>query len=337
MADSKILKTAKKWLKSGHPVLPITPAKKTPTIPNWRKYQKQLMTEAEAESLFAEVGGMAVFCGGPWRIFCLDIDTKYDLTGNLFEDFKKAVPKSILRKMMCQRTQSGGYHLVCKVPATKLVGNEKFASRYTTAYEKDITYREAFKKPDTRDLALKIAMNDKTRVLLESRSGTAEYAGGYFLMDPTPGYSILGGKIQEITESEYDILIETARSFNEVIVEEKIVKDTHYKTLWETTPFEHFNKEGDGLQILYDNGWTKVYSKGKDVHIKRPGNSHTVASAVYDTDTNKFFCYSTSTQFETNKAYMPSSIFIILECEGDTISGYDKLRKNGWGVPLKSK
>jgi len=330
-----ILKTAKKWLKTGNPVLPITPAKKTPTIPNWRKYQKQLMTETEADNLFKDVNGMAVFCGGPWRIFCLDIDTKYDLTGNLFENFKKAVPNRILKKMMCQRTQSGGYHLVCKIPATRLFGNEKFASRYTTAYEKDTTYHEAFKNPETRDIALKIATNDKTRILLESRSGTSEHAGGYFLISPTPGYEILGGKIQEISESDYDILIETARSFNEVINEEKIIKDTHYKTLWETTPFEHFNKEGDGLQILYDSGWTKVYSKGKDVKLKRPGSTHTKDSAVFDTESNKFFCYSTSTEFETNKAYMPSSIFIMLECEGDVIVGYDKLRKQGWGIPLK--
>ncbi len=325
------VKVAKGLLKKGYPVLPVSNTK-IPTIPNWRKYQKELMPLEVAEKEFENVESIAIFCGGPWRIFCLDIDTKYDLSGTLFEDLKKAVPNSILRKGMCQRTQSGGYHLVFKVPASRLLKNEKFASRHTTADEKHETYLKAYRKQETKDIALKIAMHDKSRVLLESRSGTEECAGGYFLIAPSPNYEILGGKIGELTEGEYDILVETARSFNQFVTEERIIKESEYKTQWTKTPFEHYNEEGDALQVLYNNGWSKVYSKGKDVKLKRPGSTHTKDSAYFDTERNMFFCYSTSTVFEANKGYNAASLYILVEHEGNAVEAYKSLIAKGWGV-----
>lgn len=333
---SKFIKTAKSWTKQGYSVIPVT-ANKNPSLPGWRKYQKKSMTDEEVDFYFKDAKGIAVLCGGEARLFCLDIDSKYDLSTTLFEDLKASIPKKILRKMYCQQTQSGGYHLIFKVPSSRLFGNQKFASRYTTAYEKHLTYLDAFRDPETCDKALKIASGDKIRVLLESRSGDREFCGGYFLTSPSPGYSPLGGKIGDLTEEEYDTVIEAARSFNQVITEHKIHNEDFYKVDWELSPFDHFNSEGDGVQLLLDAGWSIVANYGKDVRLKRPGKTSTIYSGVYDTNKKIFNCYTTSTDFETGKGYSNTGLLILLEHENDPANAFRALVTGDWGIKKTEK
>lgn len=326
------IKVAKKYLKQGYSVIPVT-ANKVPSIPTWTKFQTQVMTEQEAERYFKSAEGIAVLCGGTSRLVCLDADMKYDLTGDLWDRFKKAIPKDISKKLFCQKTKNKGFHLVFIAPSTRLFGNEKFASRHTTAEERHITYMEAFRNPKTREMALNIATQDKSRVLFESRSGRPDAAGGYFLTSPSPGYEFVYGKYNELTEEEYDILIDTARSFNEFISEDKYNKDIDASTQWELSPFDHFNKEGDVVSLLEKFGWALIVSgKGKNYRFKRPGHTHTKDSAILDFNTKVFNVFTTSTSFDVGRGYTPSGVFIHLECEGDDLLGYKKLVQLGYGI-----
>ena len=327
------VKKAKQWLKAGYSVIPVK-ENKCPAINSWTKYQTSLMSEKDAETYFEDAKGIAVLCGGKSRLFCLDADMKYDLTKDLWDRFKKAVPKEILSKLMCQKTKNGGYHLVFIAPASRLVGNEKFASRYTTAEEKHVTYMEAFRNPKMRDKALNIALQDSSRVLFESRSGKPDICGGYFLVDPSPGYEIIYGKFQELSEKEFDTLIDTARSFNEVLIRNKYLKDVDYNAQWVTNPFDHYNKEGDVVELLEKFGWQQIANirGGKNIRFKRPGHTHTKDSAILDTYTNIFNVFTTSTSFDVSKGYTPSSVFIHLECDDDAAIGYKKLIDLGYGI-----
>jgi hypothetical protein len=322
---------AKKWIEKGYSVIPVN-SRKNPSIPRWGVYQTRTMTNDEIEQYFKDTFGIALLCGGKWGVVGLDFDLKYDLTETLFERYKEIVPKEILKKMFVQKTKNDGYHFIFKAPASRMFSNQKLASRYTTAYERDRTYREAFADPETRDKATKIAHNDKSRILIETRSGSKEAAGGYVLISPTEGYSRVYGSIKTINEEEYDTLMNAARQLNEVRDLHSRSKNYNFETKWVVDPFEHYNEEGDIIELLIDNGWTVIEESGKNVRFKRPGQVHSNSSALYDKDRRIFNCFSTSTEFEPTKGYNPVSVFTMLECDNDFSLTYKKLVDLGYGI-----
>ena len=325
-------KQAKQFINAGYSVIPVN-STKNPSIPKWGLYQVRVMKDEEIERYFKDCYGIALLCGGPWRVVGLDFDLKYDLTGTLWDRYKKEIPKEILEKMYVQTTKNKGFHMAFKAPSEKLVGNEKLAARGTTAYERDETYREAFNDPETRDKATKIADKDRSRVLIETRSGSNKAAGGYIVISPTEGYKkVFGKKINEITSEEYDVLFDVARSFNEVKHLENRDKNFSYNEDWEVSPFEHYNQEGDVVEILVENGWKIIGQNAKSVRFIRPGQVTSKSSALFDLEKRIFSCFSTSCEFDVTKSYNPVGVFNLLECDNDFSECYKKLVNLEYGI-----
>lgn len=322
-----ILEAAKEYLRNGFSVIPVG-ANKTPSIGNWRQYQKRAPTLDEAETIFKDAHSIAMLCGGPWRVFCVDIDHKNSLDGQLWDRFKEVIPKSILMKGLKQSTKNNGYHYVVKVPSNCLDGNKKLASRYTTPEEQHITYMEYYNNPDTRNFALRTATNDKTKCMIECRSGTPEIAGGYFIISPSPNYTHLHGKIEEISEEEYRLLIEGIKSLNEV---REVEKKNYQSDEWELSPFEHFSQEGDIVELLLDSGWTTLPHRGKDVRLRRPGNTSQTSSAIVDTIKNVLYVFSSSTVFQNEIGYNAVSVLSKLNFDDDMSRTYQYLIQKGYG------
>ena len=319
---------AKQYSKAGFSVIPVT-SEKVPAIKDWSVFQTRPMTEQECELNFKNCWGIALLCGGKMGVTGLDFDLKYDLSGDLFERYKQALPVSLLEKMYVQTTKNKGYHFLFS--CDKVEPNQKLASRYTTEYEKHSTYMEAFNNEKTRSKALKIALNDKMKVLLETRGGSSSISGGYVVMSPSPGYKYIFGKINKISVDEYDLLLETARSFNDVIEERKDIRLEKYKE-WKLSPFEDFNSRGDVLQLLFDSGWEECKgSSKKSIRLKRAGNPKSGSSALFDTETRVFNCFSTSTSFNVGKGYNPTDVLLELECENDLSKAFKYLIDNGYG------
>lgn len=274
----------------------------------------------------------------------IDIDIKYDLTFTLFEDFKKAihsVDNKLLKKLVVQKTGSGGYHFVyrCK----EIGGNIKLANRPTTLNEKNDTYRKSLEdvrskgKPDGIEdfeayidkVSLKASESDKVRVLLETRG-----EGGQILCSPSDGYQLVYGSlesIQEITPEERSILINVAYSFNQVLKEpahDRKIERKRYKGL---SPSEDYNQRGDVIKLLIDHGWTRMGRKGQKILMKRPGDTQAEHSGNFDEEKNWFSVFSTSTQFEAQTPYQPYAVFAVLECDGKFDLVPSKLRELGFG------
>lgn len=321
------IELAKKYSKAGFSVIPVT-SEKIPAIKQWDEFQSRPMSEGECERFFKKSWGIALLCGGLKGVTAIDIDLKYDLSGDIFERFKKKIPSSLLQKLYVQTTKSGGYHLLFS--CDKVEPNQKLASRHTTVYEKHQTYIEAFENTDTRDKALKIALNDKSRVLFETRGGTLKEAGGYVVMTPSPGYEHVYGKISHITTEEYDLLMETARMFNEVVEKRRDIRLDKYKN-FKLSPFEDYNQRGDVVSLLLESGWQEVGGNSKSVRLKRAGNPKSGSSALFDTTTRVFNCFSTSTIFDVGRGYSPTDVFVILECDGDLSLAFKKLVEDGYG------
>lgn len=329
MADFREI--AKQYIDNGLWVIPVSKMKQ-PSISNWKDLQTRPMTDAEINKSFKRCHGMALLMGGPPRLFAVDFDLKYSLNPNLFEEIKEKVPIEILQKAYVQKTKNNGFHWIYRVPVSRLVGNKKFANRYTTAYEKHLIYLDYYSDPKTRDVAIKTANNHKSLVLLESRSGSEERCGGYVLMTPTEGYEhVYGDKINELTEEEFDVLEEVLRSFNEVKELGEVDKRLYDNSEWKLTPWDDYNERGDIIELLGESGWTIIDQSSKNIRFKRPGAT-SGSSALFDKDTRIFNCFSTSTSLSVDKGYNLSGLYTELECDGDSKLAYHNLISMDFGI-----
>ena len=320
------IKLAKSYSNAGYSVIPVG-TNKIPTIREWGQYQDQPMTEKECEKHFKNAYGMALLCGGKNNVTAIDVDLKNDLSGDFYQRMLDRIPADIIEKMYIQKTQNNGYHLVFSCP-DKCENNQKVASRFTTSDERHRVYMENFENPVTKDKAFKIASNYNTLCIVETRG-----VGGYILISPTKGYSKVQGKIQEISEDEYEILFNSIREMDHV--NKVIKKDSRYdknRSEWKVSPFKDFNENGDMIYLLESNGWIRSgRPHGRNQRFKRPGKS-SPTSAILDTDTKILSVFSTSTDLDINRGYSATDLYTQFECNGDIGKCYEKLVEQGYGI-----
>lgn len=311
MKKNQLLIAAYEYINNGICVIP-TNENKIPCI-EWKKYQDIIITLEQAEEGFDKpyAKSLSVVCGkSSGNLEVIDIDTKYDLTGKLFENYLQDITDNdpeLANKLLIIQTRSGGYHMYYH--CDKIEGNQKLAQRPASAEE------------------LALNPNDKIRVLIETRG-----QGGYVVAPPSAGYKISqGGKIPTITPDQRDILLELARSFNEVIEPPKreyIINNTTKEFF--TTPWDDYNFKGDIIGLLMKHGWSKVKENSTRSYFRRPGKSKGI-SADYHHQLRLFKSFTTSSEFEVGHAYTHYGVFKILECKGDSSQAAKRLLAMGYG------
>jgi len=88
---------AKEYLKAGLSVIP-TKEDKLPALQAWKPYQSQRIKEEEVEDLFSggSVKGLAIICGAiSGNLEVIDVDTKYDTTGSLWDELKALIEDNL--------------------------------------------------------------------------------------------------------------------------------------------------------------------------------------------------------------------------------------------------
>jgi hypothetical protein len=316
--------------------IPVNEAKE-PQVKNWQ-------TSTDKHNL-NNCWGVGLVCGVPsGNVECIDVDLKYDLTGNLFDNYKRSVHEvhpTLLNKLVVQRTKSGGYHLIYR--CSKIEGNIKLANRRTTEEERKDTYEKTYSAEILKDgvdeelarkRAQKSSENDKVRVLFETRG-----LGGQFVCSPTPGYEFVFGdiiSISEITPDERDILHGIARQFNEFYEEPVFVNKPTFKSKGKS-PFDDYNENGDVVALLQEHGWRVVGQKGQKTIFLRPGQTTSQSSGNFDHGKNWFSVFTTSTEFDPQKAYLPYAVFAVLECNKDFSVAAKRLVEMGYGEKGEDK
>jgi len=315
--------------------IPVNEAKQ-PQVKGWQ-------TSREKHNL-SKCYGVGLVCGEPsGNVECLDIDLKYDLTGNLFERYKSlvhSIDEGLLKHIVVQKTKSGGYHFIYR--CSKISGNIKLANRPTTDEERHQTYLQTYRNEiangvdddKAKKIAEKSASNDKVRVLFETRG-----VGGQFVCNPTPGYEFVYGdlcSISEITPEQRDILHGVAMQFNTYVEQYEPPKYKVEKTKG-LSPFDDYNQRGDVVALLQEHGWKVVGRKGKKTIFLRPGQTTAQSSGNFDEERNWFSVFTTSTEFEPQKAYLPYAVFATLECNKDFSEAAKKLAELGYGEKLEQK
>jgi hypothetical protein len=308
---NQLLIAAYEYIEKGICVIP-TNENKIPCF-EWKKFQQSLITIEEAEEGFElpYAKTLSVVCGkSSGNLEVIDIDTKYDLTGNLFNNYLQDITDNdpdLAKNLLIIQTRSGGYHLYYH--CDKIEGNQKLAQRPSSEEE------------------TKLNPGDKIKVLIETRG-----QGGYVVAPPSAGYKITQGvAIPTITPEQRDILLELARSYNEVVEPPKreYIASNIQKEFF-TTPWDDYNNRGDIITLLMQHGWVAVKQNSIRTYFRRPGKSKGI-SADYHHQMRLFKSFTTSSEFEVGHAYTHYGVFKILECGGDSSKAAKKLLDLGYG------
>lgn len=307
-----LLTAAHNYLDQGLCTIPTNKDKRA-FLP-WKEFTERIITKDELTEQFAhpQAEALAILCGKTsGNLEVIDIDTKYDLTGTLYDEYMESIKDNdehLYEKLLIIQTRSGGYHIYYRCP--EIQGNQKLAQRETTEEER------------------KENPHEKVKVLIETRGQS-----GYVLAPPSKGYKNVRGKsIPLITEDERSMILDLARSFNKIIAKPE---NTHISRGYNPkefgmSPFDDYNARADVLSLLKNYGWTYVKENSERIWVRRPGKKTGTSGDILK-ENNWFSVFSTSCEFEINKAYLPYAVFAKLECNDDFKAAAKKLLGMGYG------
>ena len=353
-----LIEEAVKYAEANLSIIP-TRADKSPAITEWKLLRGEPITTEEAKIIFSNNGGnfiwrndinkkedhnakrhglddemmacftkldtyniygIAILCGTDSECLeVIDVDCKYDLTGKLWDHYSELLKHKLgidtYSKLVIVTTKNKGYHIYYKC-LNKIENNQSLAQRETTPEER-------VEHP-----------TQKIKVLIETRG-----EGGYIVAPPTPDYKCIQGDITNIpylTPEDRDIIINTAKSFDLIKTSAPIKSNSYNKTErivgTGLKSYEDYNQRGDIISLLEKHGFKQVGTEqgGDRVLFLRDG-SDANKSGDFSYSNNTFKVFSTSTQFEATKGYTRSSVFSILECNGDFSISAKRLSEMGYG------
>jgi hypothetical protein len=275
---------------------------KIPIIPSWKSYQSVLPTMIESDCW---IGNIACICGAvSGGLICVDFDIK---NGDRWGDWLKIINEQypeLLSKLVMEQTPSGGYHVIFR--SSKIIKN------------------------------IKLAMNIDNKATIETRG-----EGGYFVCAPSVGYQWYYGNmstIQKLTDEETEIILSTAASLNEVITEDKQQPLQQFpKINGDLTPFDDYNSSHDIVGLLQSHGWKMIFQRGEVYYFQRPGKEGRGISATWNAVPDRFYVFSTATNFENNHIYKASAVYAILEHGGNWSEAARALAANGYGKKIEQQ
>lgn len=314
-----ILEAALLYKSMGFSVIPVRSNKRS--LYEWEQYQRQIMSDDELLHAFchSDAEGIAIICGEvSGNLELIDMDSKNDLTGKMFESYYDALQTSgfDVLKMTIAQTKNKGYHFYYRCP--EISGNMILARRPTTETEKQVN-------PD-----------EKARVLIETRG-----RGGYVIVYPTLGYRFIQNDLTTVpllTPSERVLLLDLSRSYNLYHqVRPSIPRPSiHYFDM--NSPLNEYDARGDIISLLERHGWKVVYHTGVRTYFRRPGVTDHDTSGDYNHELGWFGVFTTSSpDFERGRAYRPSAVYAILECNGDFTLAAKQLLAEGYGIAYKQR
>ena len=277
--------------------LSVIPCKgKIPTVTSWKEYQNNI-PGFEADEW---TGNIAIICGKvSGGVVCVDFDIK---NGNKWDDWIGIVQDQypeLLSKLVIESTPSGGYHVVFR----------------TEVEIKNV----------------KLACNKENKATIETRG-----EGGYFVCAPSENYGMYFGAFSSISKLNYEeteIVIQACKSLNEYHIEKPEPQRNEPTTnTCGLTPFDDYDSRSDIVSLLSSHGWDTLFNRGNTTYFRRPGKDGRGISASWNNVPDRFYVFSTSTQFENQHIYKASAVYSILEHGGDFSTAAKELSRQGFGT-----
>jgi hypothetical protein len=287
------------YISLGLSVIPVKA--KICQITSWKQFQEQIPTQEEA---LLWTGDIACICGSvSGGLHCLDFDLK---NGEKYTEWMEILLKSMPElpsKLVIEKTPSGGHHVV---------------------YRSGITIKN-----------VKLACCKEGPATIETRG-----EGGYFVCTPSENYKLIYGsfdKIQKLTDEETAFIITSAMSLNEKIAEQKEERPQQEYNSTELSPFDDYNSRHDMAGLLQKHGWKLLFDRNGVTYYQRPGKDGRGISASWNNVPNRFYVFSTATQFENNQIYKASAVYSILEHAGNYSMAAKELAAQGYGKKETTK
>ena len=287
---------ARSYMRLGLNPLPIAKGEKRPLI---AKHNKDRVTESDIDNYpWDAIGVSTGFISGALEAIDFDLKNSNDPEG-VMRTFKDRVPLELLKKLVVQRTQSGGYHMVYRC---KEISSSK-----------------------------KLAKNSEGKAVIETRG-----EGGLIKCYPSNGYELIQGSFENIPliqPYERAVLFGSA-----IMLSKTLIKDTYKRLSNDDKRYsERFPKYNDdldlGIELLESAGW-KVKSKDSEyINFTRPKSGSGDSHGGYNIENKFFFCFSTSQDtFEVEKPYSNSAIYAMTQCDGNFKVAYARLYEMGYGI-----
>jgi hypothetical protein len=99
--------------------------------------------------------------------------------------------------------------------------------------------------------------------------------------------------------------------------------------------FSNYNEsvpEYEVIDLLQTHGWQPIREDNTNIFFKRPGKKENTAGATLHKQSKLFYVFTTSTEFESGKAYNPSQLLSVLESGNDMAECSKLLRLKGYEV-----
>jgi hypothetical protein len=282
--------------KNGKEYLPKTP------YYGWKEFQINQITEQalyQAMEAF-DTSAIAIIAGkvsGNLEVIDIDVKNWAGVDALLFTTLNGLYPE-IFKSLRIHKTPSGGYHILYRIHNHEPEGNLKLA--YSN------TGKEA---------------------AIETRG-----EGGYIVAPPSLNYFVhQSNPIPVITWEERNSIISVCRSLNQKIKPAKqITTSKNHNDYYSENPFEHFNNSDAAERVLLDYGWEIEGETPRYIYFTRPGKK-TGISASFDRETKCYYIFTSSTEFEPSKGYLPATVLAKLGFNDDKKLCFADLIKRGFG------
>jgi hypothetical protein len=293
-------------------VIPVDVIAKSPLIKAWKKYQYKIAIPEELYNIFFGLNGttgIATICGKvSGNLEFIDIDNKIDDIDGLYAKFKALVDEhdsTLWNRLLIEKTQSGGYHIGYRC-TTAVSGNKK--------------------------LSQVINEHGEVVTIVETRG-----EGGYVVVAPSTGYNLIQrdfSSLEVISTEDRNFLLNTGKCFNKMedaLETAKNIESGYDEEIMPERPGDAFNKNGDIIDLLIENGWTTSNRNAQVIYLKRPGKNKGL-SATFNHVPNKLYIFSTNAHpFEGGRTYDKFAVYSILKHNGDFKVASRTLLKEGYG------
>jgi hypothetical protein len=314
-----LLPIALRFLNEGISVVPVADdGSKRPAL-SWQRYQEQLPSSDEVLAWFNnDVQGIGVITGAvSGNLEMLELEGRAVAQKMHLEIAEIASSSGLsdlwnrLNSGYVEMTPSGGLHWLYRVNET-IGGNTK--------------------------LARKPGENGGVDVWAETRS-----EGGFTITAPSGGsthpsggsWVLIGGSIEtipHISMSERAALHNIFAMFDEMPKAESIQQEVVAKHDGVLTAGDDYNTRTTWEELLAPLGWTVVYRKGEATVWRRPGKSEGISATTNFNGNDKFYVFSTSTQFEAETSYSKFAFYATIKHNGDFKAAANDLRNQGYGA-----